>query len=621
MVALGTYRRDLHPRVAVLIDGLLANGAAVTEVNEPLPLDTAARVGMLHRPWLVPRLALTLALCWVRLWRRARKLDVRPDMVLVGYMGHFDVHLARLCFPGVPVLLDHLLSAADTARDRRSAGAAVQAALRVLDGAAVRSATTVLVDTPEHAAMVPPDAGPDVVVVPVGAELDWFDVPARSEEEGPLRVLFFGLFTPLQGTPVIAEAVRRLPPGLEVSVVLVGTGQDHHQVRAALQGDDRVRMVDWADRATLLGLTADSDVVLGIFGTSAKALRVVPTKVYQGLAAGRAVITSDTPAQRAAVGDGAVLVPPGDAAALADAITSLARDRDRLRATSAAARRRAEADFTPAAVTRGLLVPPRVRTRRPPMSPMGILRWRAVEPQLARLAPRTVLEIGCGQGAAGTRIAAMPSVDYTGVEPDSSSYEVAARRLQGLGTVVNGEDVAVLELQRRWDLVCAFEVLEHIEDDEAALHRWHGLCAEGGHVVLSVPAWQARFGASDTLVGHYRRYSPQSVAELLRRTGWEPVLVQLYAPFIGRLMERIRNVIAARRLESLSEEDTMARRSGTSGRFLQPGVLLYRLASTALVPFDLWRRLDRGRHGNGIVVVARRVDRPAQPGADVTPGR
>ena len=42
-----------------------------------------------------------------------------PDVVLVGYLGHFDVHLARLLFRGVPVVLDHLVGASDTARDRR----------------------------------------------------------------------------------------------------------------------------------------------------------------------------------------------------------------------------------------------------------------------------------------------------------------------------------------------------------------------------------------------------------------------------------------------------------------------------------------------------------------------
>jgi glycosyltransferase involved in cell wall biosynthesis len=63
----------------------------------------------------------------------------------------------------------------------------------------------------------------------------------------------------------------------------------------------------------------------------------VPNKVFQGAAAGCAVVTSDTAPQRRALGDGAVYVPPGDAAALAETLAGLAEDRAEL----AAARKRA----------------------------------------------------------------------------------------------------------------------------------------------------------------------------------------------------------------------------------------------------------------------------------------
>ena len=54
---------------------------------------------------------------------------------------------------------------------------------------------------------------------------------------------------------------------------------------------------------------------------------MVPNKVFQGAAAGCAVVTSDTAPQRRVLGDAAVLVPPGDPAALAEALRSLAADR------------------------------------------------------------------------------------------------------------------------------------------------------------------------------------------------------------------------------------------------------------------------------------------------------
>src|SRR3982750_3717616 len=111
-LAMGTYDVDRHPRV-----GRGGWGHEVGEADAPLPLDTAARVRMLQQPWRLPLLVGRLARCWWLVARKARRA-VAPDAVLVGYLGHFDVHLARLLFPRrrrTPIVLDHLVSAAGTA--------------------------------------------------------------------------------------------------------------------------------------------------------------------------------------------------------------------------------------------------------------------------------------------------------------------------------------------------------------------------------------------------------------------------------------------------------------------------------------------------------------------------
>jgi glycosyltransferase involved in cell wall biosynthesis len=77
-------------------------------------------------------------------------------------------------------------------------------------------------------------------------------------------------------------------------------------------------------------------VCLGIFSASPKGMRVVPNKVYQGLAAGCVVVTSDTPPQRRTLGTALELVPPADAPALARRLGDLART-DRLEAARARA--------------------------------------------------------------------------------------------------------------------------------------------------------------------------------------------------------------------------------------------------------------------------------------------
>lgn len=416
ILGFGTYDAAAHPRVAVLLDGLRARGHRVVERDVPLGLTTAQRVAMLRRPWLLPGLAARLASRWGRLAGAsgAFRGAASPDVVLVGYLGHFDVLLARALWPrrpGAPVLvLDHLIFAAGTAVDRGAGEGLRTRALRGLDRAALSAADVVVLDTDEHLAVlraVAPDLARRGVVAPVGATREWFDArpaaphPPRVSDDArfdrrrtahsrapslthglradhgagdaPLRIVFYGLFTPLQGTPAIARALRELDRrGVRADVTLIGGGQDAEEV-ARILGDgpgDAVRIDrrEWVDAADLPALVAAHDVCLGILGTTAKALAVVPNKVYQGAAAGCAVVTSDTAPQRRAFGDAALLVPPGDHGALADALERLAGDRDRLAAVRAACARAADERFSPWGVTAELdeVLDEALRRRSPP---------------------------------------------------------------------------------------------------------------------------------------------------------------------------------------------------------------------------------------------------------------
>ncbi len=357
----GTYDAAAHPRVAILRDGLAGHGATVRECNVPLGLSTAARVSMLRRPWTLPRLLVRLAWCWATLVARSaryRRDGGWPDVVVVGYLGHFDVLLARRLFPHVPVVLDHLVGASDTAADRGVSSGLRPRLLRRLDETALGSADVVVVDTAEHLAALPERHRRRALVVPVGAPASWYaaaDRPTDLTAVGqPLRIVFFGLFTPLQGAPVIGAALAALADD-DLEVTMVGTGQDHDETRSLAAANRRVTWVDWVAPDQLPALVARHDVCLGIFGTGAKALRVVPNKVFQGAAAGCALVTSETGPQRRLLGDAAVLVPAGDAAALAAALRDLAGDRARLHAARAASSELARTAFTAAAVTTPLL--------------------------------------------------------------------------------------------------------------------------------------------------------------------------------------------------------------------------------------------------------------------------
>jgi len=644
----GTYDTSTHPRVATIAEGLRARGADVAECNAPLGLDTAARVDMLARPWRAPALLARLAQRWTTLAAAARRMPA-PDVVVVGYLGHFDVHLARLLFRRVPVVLDHLVGASDTARDRRLDGGPRQIVLRLIDSAALRAADIVVVDTDEHLAALPPRYRSRAVVIPVGAPAAWYEAaglalggpsaaspsgpptatPSPSDPPGPLRVVFYGLYTPLQGTPVIGAALSKIA-GAAIEVTMVGGGQDAGRARAAASANRTVRWLDWVPAADLPALVAGHDVCLGIFGTGDKALRVVPNKVFQGAAVGCAIVTSDTAPQRRALGDAALLVPPGDPGALAAALLRLADDRADLARLRHRAYTLARQRFAPEQIAAPLaarLAPggsldlqeeepgmvwsaPAARPAADvdavaPLAPNAWLRYDVVRRMLPPDGITDVLEIGCGQGAFGARLARR--YRYLGVEPDKTSWAVAQRRITA---VSSGEvrNVAVETLgTERFDLVCAFEVLEHIEDDAAAVKDWAGRLRPGGWLLLSVPADQRRYGPWDELVGHFRRYDPEAITDLLASCGFGEIKVRYYGFPLGYALEAGRNLIGRRRLTPAGDQ-TLAERTAGSGRQLQPTTSVRGLAIRwGTVPFRAMQRAFPGS-GTGIVVLARLAD-------------
>jgi SAM-dependent methyltransferase len=225
---------------------------------------------------------------------------------------------------------------------------------------------------------------------------------------------------------------------------------------------------------------------------------------------------------------------------------------------------------------------------------MARLRYDRIAALLPRDA-RSILEIGCGEGSVGHRLASR--YDYVGVEPDAQSCAVAQSRIGSRGEVRCG-DVSLLG-ESRFDVVCAFEVLEHIEDDRAALTSWLSHVRPGGHLLLSVPAYAARFGTSDEVVGHYRRYEPEALRLLLSTVGLTDIQIVLYGAPLGYALESVRNRLLARRATSASQAD----RTASSGRLLQPrNPWVASATAVGVTPFAL---LQRAFPTRGVGIVAR----------------
>jgi glycosyltransferase involved in cell wall biosynthesis len=278
-----------------------------------------------------------------------------------------DVRLARALSVAWrrPVVLDAFLSPWDTVvNDRRllAPRSLAARALFALERAALRVSDRVLVDTAAHADFMAATFGVDrsrFVPIPVGSLVRAkararvpVGVGAGSGEGEPFTAFFCGSFVPLQGVPYILDAAARAP---DLRFVLVGDGPDG----PAAEREARSRALPnltlerrFIPREELETRLASADAVLGVFGPTAKSLRVVPCKVYDGLAAGLPVVTGDGPAPRELLEDGgnALLVDRGSPDALVAALRRL-RDEPGLRERlCAGARRLARERFSPKAI-------------------------------------------------------------------------------------------------------------------------------------------------------------------------------------------------------------------------------------------------------------------------------
>lgn len=274
------------------------------------------------------------------------------DAIVVPSFGHRDVPLVSLLAKaaGIPLLFDPLVSRWDTqVRDlgRVPERSLAAARLRASDALAMRLADLVLCDTWEHGELFASSFGvprAKLARVPVGADRAAFALgesraasasgrETRSVGAAPFHAVYVGGFLPLHGVEAVIGAAalleaRRGPEFARFS--LVGDGMTAHRADrdTAALGLRSVRRVGRVPYAQALEILAGADVALGIFGTTDKAARVVPHKVYQALAIGVPVVTRRSPAMLEMFSGSPPfsMVPPGSAEALADAIEALAGD-------------------------------------------------------------------------------------------------------------------------------------------------------------------------------------------------------------------------------------------------------------------------------------------------------
>jgi len=271
----------------------------------------------------------------------------KPDLIWIPCFRQRDFYAANRYarLVKIPILFDPLISSYDKRvfENRKLVEGSFKAErLRRWEGGMFEASRIVLADTDEHARFFVEELGADpqrVFTVPVGAEEELFNPQSAGMPNNPIEVLFYGSFVPLQGVDTIVEAARLVP---EVNWTLLGKGKLREGCECAAEGLGNVRFEDWVPYDQLASRIGEADILLGVFGETPKAKRVIPNKFYQAIACARPIITLDSSVYsegvREAGGDGIKWVPAADPAALAEAVREWASQSKELAHRGAVAR-------------------------------------------------------------------------------------------------------------------------------------------------------------------------------------------------------------------------------------------------------------------------------------------
>lgn len=237
------------------------------------------------------------------------------------------------------------------------------------------------------------------------------------------------------------------------------------------------------------------------------------------------------------------------------------------------------------------------------VSPAAFHRRRVVTNLARQAAPRAgrILDIGCGRGELLCELArGRPGAALVGADVSERSLELSRRDNPSYEFLIldlertDFRDAYAAQLET-FDLITCCEVIEHIDDDRAAIDNLVALLAKGGHVIVTVPG--GKMSRFDEIIGHRRHYRQRGLGALLDGAGLNVSAVQAWGfPFHNLYRTAVR--VAAR--ATMTRESTPSKKSGRISKVLGGA---YGWFGRALKPLFY---LNASRWGEQLIAVARK---------------
>lgn len=183
-------------------------------------------------------------------------------------------------------------------------------------------------------------------------------------------------------------------------------------------------------------------------------------------------------------------------------------------------------------------------------------RNRLIQWALRRYFPeaRNFLEVGCGTGFVLAGVAeALPQIKLCGSEISSAGLAHAARRVAGVELFQM--DARAIPFRDEFDVIGAFDVLEHIHEDDAVLREMYCAVRPGGGIVLTVPQHAFLWSRADAHACHVRRYTARDLTAKVEAAGFQVERMTSFVSLLLPLMmaSRMRQPVANESYDPLAE--------------------------------------------------------------------
>ena len=271
-----------------------------------------------------------LEVAFLFLWAKLSGKLKSVDAVFVGFFAQPIFPLIRFLWRG-PLIADAYFSLYDTMvndKQKTSDGSLIGKTCFWLDRYMLANADLCFTDTNEHVEYFRQEFSQPTANIKrlwISAENEMLEERSIFDPavDKHFEVFFWGGFIPLQGVDTIVHAAGLLKDE-NVRFTIFGAGQtfEHCLHVQQLVGATNVNFAGWKSQSAIQSSAGKSHLALGIFGTTEKAGRVIPNKVFEALAMGIPLITRQSPALDELLQDGrdVLTVTAGEAAKLADKI-------------------------------------------------------------------------------------------------------------------------------------------------------------------------------------------------------------------------------------------------------------------------------------------------------------